>query len=320
MSTVEILLATHNGQRFLAAQLDSLLAQDYQDFTVLIADDLSSDGTPAILQDYCARFPGKFHLLGPAPQRLGANRNFARLLDATSADYVLFCDQDDVWLPDKIVRSMAVMREREAQSGEATPILVHTDLTVVDEDLVPLGQSFMRYAGIDPVRNSFTALLLGNIATGCTLLANRALYELARPIPPVSVMFDMWLAQVAAGLGQIVYLDRATVLYRQHSRNAVGAIRAHSLAGLWTRIERVLLNDRTLRVFTGFCAQAEELVRRHGDELDPEKARQARTLAGIWRHPRLGRFWRLIRSGLRKPTIMANLGMFALLLRSPFRG
>ena len=314
--TVEVLLATHNGERFLGALLDSLLDQSERGFTVLASDDQSRDGTLAILERCSFENPGFLRILEPAGVRLGASANFGRLLDAASADTVFFCDQDDVWLPRKIADSLLLMREAEAAAGDDLPVLVHTGLAVVDSNLAELSPSFARYVGINPARNGFAALLLGNIATGCTVLANRALYGLARPIPPGILMFDHWLAQVAAATGRIAYLDRATILYRQHDANVIGSMRKGT-ASVWLRVKRILFSDATLLVLLALSRHAALLIERYGTRMDPQAMDQARTLATLWARPRWRRFGALQRAGLRKPNVIACLGLFVLLLRNP---
>jgi glycosyltransferase involved in cell wall biosynthesis len=311
---IEVLLATCNGARHLPAQLDSLLEQTLRGFTVLASDDGSSDETLAILERYAANYPGFLTVLPAAGHRLGASANFGRLLDAARADCVAFCDQDDIWHPDKLEVSLALMRQIEADQGPDYPVLVHTDLTVVDADLNSLGASFWRYVGINPARQEFGDLLLGNIATGCTLLANRALYEAARPIPDFALMFDFWLAQVAAGVGRIACLNQPTVLYRQHSGNLIGAQRSGS-ASFFARVKRTLLSDKTLRVLSSFSVHAAELHARYAGRLSAEHRNQALTLARVWERPFHLRFASLAASGLRKPGFAANVALFLLLLR-----
>lgn len=311
--SIELLLATFNGARYLTEQLDSLLAQDYREFRIVISDDGSSDATTAIIDRYVGRYPASIRTLRPVPRHLGADRNFARLLDAASADYVFFCDQDDVWLPDKISRTLAVMDKAERLSKSNHPLLVHTDLTVVDAQLRELSLSFMLYTGISPSRTSFSSLLFGNVVTGCTVMANRSLYELARPIPE-AMMFDHWLAQVAAGMGTIAYLDAPTVLYRQHDSNAVGA-RPVRISSFAERVKVALLSDTVLRVLSRYSQHASALTARYARQLDPKDTRQAQTLADIWYQPRLTRVIAVVLCGLFRTSIMKNFGIMLLLLR-----
>ncbi len=313
---IEILLATCNGARFLGDQLDSLLAQTERSIVVIACDDCSDDNTAAILATYAARHPDFLKVIAPPAKRLGPCGNFGRLLDIATADYIMFCDQDDVWLPDKVADSLARMLELERDLGRQTPLLVHTDLAVVDADLVEIEASLATYSGSNPRLASFAHLLIGNVAAGCTIMANRALFELARPIPPDALMHDHWLAQVAAGMGRISYIDRATMLYRQHGGNTIGA-QNRSVMQFRERVARVLLNDRTLRVYTAYVRIAAILMERYAKRLDQEKLTQARTLCTIWQRNRAVRFALLYRVGLRKPTIIESLGMLLVLLRTP---
>ena len=177
--TVTILLATYNGARHLPAQLDSLLSQTFTGWRLLVRDDGSTDATPAILADYSARFPDRITVLPDDGHRLGPSANFAALMAAADADYLMFCDQDDVWLPEKIGRTMAAMRDLEARHGRDLPLLVHTDLTVTDGQLATVAPSLWRYQHTDPALSGrLNRVLVQNYATGCTLLSDPTVIEL----------------------------------------------------------------------------------------------------------------------------------------------
>jgi glycosyltransferase involved in cell wall biosynthesis len=311
----EVLLATYNGERYLPALLDSVLGQRFQPFTIVARDDCSRDATPAILADYAARHPGRIRILPSPLQRSGPCANFASLISAAEADFIFFCDQDDVWLPDKMKLTQEVMARLVERHGDDCPLLVHTDLAVVGPELEPLDASFFRYAGLDPTRNKLEDLLLGNVATGCTMLLNRALYAAALPLDPCVLMYDHWIAQVAAALGRIAYLDEPTVLYRQHADNVVGVERAGAKR-FFRSVRRTLLSDATLSVLRAYSRHAEILLAHYGKRLLPERREQLRALATVWDEPRILRFARLWRSGLRKPSFGGNAAMFLLLLRS----
>ena len=134
----------------------------------------------------------------------------------------MLCDQDDIWLEDKVQKSMDMMQNLTLQYTN-TPLLVHTDLQVVDAKLQPLHSSFWNYMKIDPAKNALHQLLIQNSVTGCTTMINRTLLEIALPIPPDATMHDWWLALVASQFGKVVPLYDATMLYRQHTDNTIGA-------------------------------------------------------------------------------------------------
>ncbi|QNP58854.1 glycosyltransferase family 2 protein [Paenacidovorax monticola] len=223
---VDVLLATYNGSRYLEAQLDSILAQTHQDFRVLVSDDGSSDGTLAILDRYRSRFGARLVLVPHPGAGRGVIRNFENLMAASLQDgmagWVAFCDQDDVWLPHKVERTLAEMKRLEGDDGDTVPCVVHTDLTVVDEHLEVLGASFARHQRINPGDCSALTLLSINQVTGCAMMVNRALLKMALPLPSDTVMHDWWCALIG-GSGRRSFVDTPLILYRQHGANQLGA-------------------------------------------------------------------------------------------------
>jgi hypothetical protein len=314
--TIEVALATFNSERFLSHLLDSLFGQVYQDFTILVADDASTDSTPSIVAHYAELHPGRIKCLAAASRRQGPVANFSALLDGLQADYALFCDHDDFWLPDKIAVCVEQMMAFEAAEGRATPLLLHTDMVVVGENLEVWAPSCMRYQGLDPRRNSLANLLMTNMVTGCASMFNRALYERARPIPPEAVMHDHWLAVVAAATGKILYLDKATLLYRQHGGNAIGA-RRRSIRMILSRTIDTLATDRSYRSRTRLCRMSRALLQRCGHEMTERDFRSATALADLWSCKPVLRFVHLWRHGLLLRGLPDNLGLFFVVATAP---
>lgn len=250
---IEILLAVFNGENHLREQLDSLLSQTAQNWTLLIRDDGSSDGSSAIVAAYQRRFPAKIRVLDSEAGAGGALHNFSALLAASSADYLMLCDQDDVWLGDKIEVTFKKMLELERAHGHDCPLLVHTDMKVTDGNLKVLADSLWRYQKSDPERGrTLNRLLVQNCATGCSVMINRNLRDLALPIPQEAVMHDWWLALVAGAFGKVGYLAAPTMLYRQHDGNDTGA-KKWSTVELGRRLfgagrARLFLDERRLVV------------------------------------------------------------------------
>lgn len=220
---VEVLLATYNGEPFLRDQIESILGQDYAGVRVVARDDGSSDGTVEILEEFAERFPERFQVLPPSNGRGSAKDNFLQLMIASRERYVCLADQDDVWQPQKISLSKSAMDRLESMSGGDTPLLVFTDLCVVDDELNVLRESFWKHQKLDPARiHNFAALLGQNVVTGCTVMMNRRLVDLALRMPSEAYMHDQWVALLAAAMGSAMPVEIATVLYRQHDRNVVG--------------------------------------------------------------------------------------------------
>lgn len=215
---VTILLSTYNGEKYLKEQLDSLYNQTYENFKIIVRDDKSTDSSIAILKSYDLK-------IMPSRDNLGAKGSFSALLDYavqnSDAEYFMFCDQDDVWEKDKIEKTVTKMQCLE-KGYTNKPLLVHSDLMVVDKDLNIINNSFWSYEKIDPTINSFNRLLIQNTITGCTMMVNRKLAELSNPIPFEVIMHDSWLGLVASYFGKISVINESTILYRQHSLNSVG--------------------------------------------------------------------------------------------------
>lgn len=223
---IYVLLATYNGSAFIAEQLDSLLAQSEPGWHLLVRDDASTDRTPEIVEAYAAK-DARITVLPGSGANQGTVANFDCLLRtacAQGATYVMLMDQDDVWFADKIARQAALMRAEEDRLGPGVPILVHSDLELIDRDGRTIHPSFMSFQHIrDEPSAPLRTLLVQNYVTGCTVLVNRPLLDAALPIPPAAMVHDWWLALVAAASGKISCDPTPTVRYRQHGGNQIGA-------------------------------------------------------------------------------------------------
>ena len=221
---VAILLATYNGEKYIKEQLDSIIGQSFSDWHLLIHDDGSKDETVKIIKEYEEKFPEKISILEGAPQG-GAKKNFFYLMKNVDAPYIMFADQDDVWLKDKVKLSVEKMLEAEKEIGSDKPILVFADLKVVDEKLEVISESMNKFQSLDPKRVKPENLMIQNVVTGCTSLINKKLLELSVKECDLSkvIMHDWWYALIAAEFGKVSYLDEAVILYRQHGDNSVGA-------------------------------------------------------------------------------------------------
>jgi glycosyltransferase involved in cell wall biosynthesis len=221
--TVEIVLAVYNGARYLPALLDSIQAQTHSDWRLWVRDDGSSDDSVAIIRARAAA-DGRVAVLHSGGPPGGATRAFAWLLDRLPGDagYVMCADQDDVWLPYKVERTLRAMLDAEAGQTRR-PVLVHTDLAVVDERLEPIHRSFWEFSQLPPEPVTLRRYVVRNSVTGAALMVNRALVDLACPIPRDAMFHDWWLALVGAAFGRVVAVREPTILYRQHGKNAVGA-------------------------------------------------------------------------------------------------
>ncbi|MGA1980070.1 MAG: glycosyltransferase family 2 protein [Sedimentisphaerales bacterium] len=220
---ISICMATYNGEQFLGQQLDSIIAQSNQDWQLLVRDDGSDDNTVHIVEDYAGRLPEKIRLVTDDGNRLGASLNFGKLLEYADTEYIMFSDQDDVWLPNKIELTLNAMKAAE-QIYPDKPILIHTDLQVMDYKLDIIANSMWSYQKLFPEAGSdLNRIMAQNVVTGCTVMLNKKARAVSIPVPDEAIMYDWWLALKVCEHGKIIYVSIPSVLYRQHSKNRLGA-------------------------------------------------------------------------------------------------
>jgi glycosyltransferase involved in cell wall biosynthesis len=219
---VEILLATFNGEKYISELLDSILNQTYKNIKITIHDDGSSDRTLEILRDYSKRYPEIINLIDDGISTGSAVRNFEFLLKNSSEEYIMFADQDDVWLPTKVELTLNKMLELEDKYGKDTPLLVYTDVKVVDEDLNILSESLWDYTGIDGSKLKTLSKCLQATGIGHTIMINKKAKDISLPFPQNVIAHDNWVSLVVSAFGKIDYVNSATALYRQHKRNVSG--------------------------------------------------------------------------------------------------
>ena len=223
---ISVLLATFNGERYLGEQLDSLLEQTVGDcFEIVVRDDGSTDSTIEILESYRSAHPTRIRLV-PFDVRLGAKFNFVRLLGEARGKYIAFCDQDDLWQPDKLAIQQRVIEDLERDHGAETPLLCCSDAAVTDAELRITCPSYFAKHRLSPVDGrdaTLARLLFRNFAIGATVMMNRSLVAQCQCMPEDSIMHDWWAALVATCLGRVCVLPAALILYRQHGANAVGS-------------------------------------------------------------------------------------------------
>jgi glycosyltransferase involved in cell wall biosynthesis len=212
--SVTVLLAMHNGAIWWTDLITGLERQTYGNWCVIALDDASTDSSSKLL----AEIPkGMSTQVLRSDTRRGAIATFERLLTMVDTEYFALCDQDDVWLPDKLEKSVRLLESTGAD-------LVYTDLQVVGEDLHELAPSMWRMSNIVPVSgHAVIPLIIKNSVTGCTVVGRTSLLKNALPFPPGIPMHDWWLGMVAACGKGIAPLREPTVLYRQHSGNEMGA-------------------------------------------------------------------------------------------------
>jgi glycosyltransferase involved in cell wall biosynthesis len=305
---VAILMATYNGARYLREQVLSVVAQSWPHWHLFVRDDGSQDDSVRILAELAEQYVGRVTVLPHGGERLGADGNFSRLLVRAEADYFMFCDQDDVWMPHKIESSLRRIKELEGAEGVEAPLLVHTDLKVVDGQLQELDSSVWHYGHHDPNHGMhLNRLLVQNMVFGCSILINRALRQIAAPIPEGVVQYDWWLALVAVCLGRIGYVSEPTMLYRQHGANTVGARRF----GLRYVLGKAFVFADLRNALAASQKQASILLSRYEHRLSDDQRQILRAYSELGRQGFFKRRWLILRHGFLKTGWVRNVGLLA---------
>jgi glycosyltransferase involved in cell wall biosynthesis len=293
-----IALCTCNGERFLAAQLESFRAQKRLPDELVICDDASRDQTVAVARAFAAGapFPVRIEV---NPANLGTAANFTQAIGLTRGDLILPADQDDVWCPEKLERIERAMTENPGAG------VICSDATAVDENLCPLGYSLWDAIRFTPSERRLLAagagvrvLVRRNVVTGATMAFASRFRDLILPVPDGWVP-DAWIALLVATVAPVVPIPEPLVLYRQHPDQQIGARER----GLMTQYRGA--RDRAPDSFRAtaerFGEALDRLARRPGVSTEhvrllAEKVRHARVRArmrdpGVWRLPRVLREW-----------------------------
>ncbi|MFQ2074773.1 glycosyltransferase family 2 protein [Aeromonas veronii] len=263
---IDIVIATFNPSIYLLEQIDSILSQKSIDKVarIIIVDDDSVDKSYLTLA--LNRDP-RIEFYKNISGRHGAKSNFEYGLSLTSADFIMTCDQDDVWLPNKIGISVDAISKLDKNY----PCLVSTDVTVVDSKLSVIHDSFLNYKGVKlPQDAQPNKVLFRNIFPGCAMIFNRKLLDVALPIPDEAIMHDWWLISVASLIGQTSYCLEPTMLYRQHDSNCIGAkqnsllsaFKARSIMDNLSLLEKHYINvkKQNLAIYNRFMLEENKSV------------------------------------------------------------
>ena len=301
---ISILMATYNGEKYLQEQFESLADQTIQSFHLYIRDDASNDQTKIILQDWKQRL-GECVSVEIAETNSGNSKhNFLQMMCSVRDDYIMLCDQDDVWVPNKTELLLAKMHELEYKHGKKTPVLVYSDLVVVDENLNVIHPSFWKTMKVGYWKTDFRHELAQNTMTGCTCMYNRALAELIREEPEYCIMHDWWLELVASAFGVLGHVKSQTVLYRQHGKNVFGAQDMSSVHGIFKRITQQRRNRQALH---NTYSQANSFINVYGKMLEKNKFDLGSSYSSFASMQKIVRIWTLIKLGSWKHGIIRKI-------------
>lgn len=216
---IDVLLATYNGEKYIKEQIESILSQTYKNIKLIISDDCSSDKTVEILKEY-EKKDNRIELY-IQKENLGVVKNIEFLLNKVENELYMLSDQDDIWLPEKIEKSVLKLKSEKAD-------LVFGDLEVVDKELKTIYPSFGDFMllskKINKYIDSYRMNYLYNCVTGCTIISKKEFIKKILPLPTKSkyLLHDHWIALMVSLNGKLAYMKEKYIKYRQHGNNEVG--------------------------------------------------------------------------------------------------
>lgn len=255
---IQVLISTYNGEKYLKELMDSVLNQDVKQLTLIIRDDGSNDNTLKILDAYSNKKNIKIF----AERNIGVIQSFFKLLKLSypNSDYYAFCDQDDVWMRDKLSRAISKLNE----FPEEIPLMYCSRMILVNDKL-----NIIRYS--KPLRKppSFNNALVESIAAGCTIVINNSARKLLlKKIPLSTLMHDWWIYLTISAFGKVIYDIEPKILYRLHSSNTVG-VEVKFIRKWNKRIKRFIKRGKKLSI----SQQVNEFQKIYGMILPEDKAK-----------------------------------------------
>lgn len=280
MDKVAVLMSTYNGERFLEEQIDSIFAQKDVEITLYIRDDGSKDRTIDIINTYLDDHSNIIFVNG---RNVGVGNSFMSIMKqaGVSADYYAFADQDDIWLPEKLNAAIAKLKIKNG------PRCYCSNQMLVDSE-----GCMIRKRHTEPINTDYMQVLCNNLVTGCTMVWNRKLQEILidpERFPSEQLLkkriHDVWVAMVAAVVGEVIYDENGYIYYRQHENNVVG-VKQKSIISEWKK----KINDPALR--NGRSSLAKEIFFKYKDLIVDQEMKDRLLYCGFYNTDR--RYRRLL--------------------------
>lgn len=261
---IVILMATYNGGAYLEKQIRSIINQNYTNWELIIRDDNSTDNTVEIIKRFKkADNRIKYIITGSVNQ--GSCANFSELFSWAkinrNINYLMFCDQDDVWLPHKIEVSLNILKRTE-QMNNNCPSLVYGSLQIMDE----LGYELKDEINYNNYTPLFNNIIIVNPMFGCTMMLNKELLDVTAHIPNNIENHDYWIALIAVFFGKCAIIPEKIILYRQHSNNV-----SSQGAGFKKRFDRYFNNKRQVKELKAKILMLSLFYKEYNSKLTPNQ-------------------------------------------------
>lgn len=300
MDTIDILMATYNGEQYLKDQLESIEKQTYDNWHLIIRDDGSKDRTKQILLNFKKKFPDKVTLIDDDHPSGCAKKNFFKLFQYSTNKYISCCDQDDIWVENKIEIMYQEIKKLESGYSNKVPLLVYSDLYVVDQGMNIISNSFFDYSLFNKNASAVNNFLIENYVTGCAMMFNECLknYMLKNYNLEKIIMHDWLAALIAYCFGKAKYIDKPLVKYRQHGDNSVGANSPKKISNLISNAKKGFKFAK--KVVTNTYDQVEEFYLVNKFEVDSHNLKVVIEYAKLKNKSKLERLSFYKNNGIKK--------------------
>lgn len=306
-------MCTYNAQKYLEEQLQSIADSTVKDFVIHIFDDGSTDKTLEVIKSFQRKHSDCNIKCEVNENNLGAWRNFLvgvqkvgnKIIDD---DYIMLSDQDDIWKDDKISLTYNAMKMLEKEYGKDKPLLVSTDVTLIDEDKNILSKSYAARNNFNTSHTDLPHALMENHVQGCTIMINKTLADAVTEIPYVATMHDAWLSLIAISLGHIAYLNKQTMYYRDISSSVTGHNKTYreDLKSKWLTL------NKQRQIVLAPIPMYKEFIRIYGHELQEEDMEAFNAYIGLDSNGFIRKRYDIVHMRLWKTGFMRNAGLMML--------
>ena len=275
---VTIVMSVYNAEKYLEQQLQSLTIQTYQSWRLLVRNNGSNDQTLSILEQFQNQHSKeRVHIVNTTKNINKVYKSFAMLVDQVNTHYIMLCDGDDFWLPEKIKDAVNAISNMEDIHSSEVPLLYHTDLTLVDHNLSPTSISMWRAQRLNPKRKRAIKCLIHNHAIGNTFIFNQALKEKAKLRPESLIMHDVFYLIIASLYGVVSSSERSHMLYRQHGNNICGGVQFYRLNNLQNKFHPAYIQ----LAIEQKCELAGQILTLHGSKMKSSDVEAFKDIASI---------------------------------------
>lgn len=318
MDRVHIIMAAYNGAAYLKEQIESIRENSFTDWVLWIFDDGSVDGTENLAGEQVVKDKERIRYIRNEKNK-GVTRNFldgvktvlkeqADVIKEETDNYFMFCDQDDFWMPDKIEKTLRVMKRYEKKYSKKLPLVVFTDAAITDEKLTVINPSFHKSNHLNTGKLDLPHMMMENKLIGCTVMFNTALAMKLTIIPENARYHDWWIGLLGAAFGHMVYIPAPTLYYRQHSGNVVGNQDFYGYA----KKRMAAIGEQKKALFSN-AEQAKEFYDIFKDCLSKDKKMQVYAMANLMKQGWFSRRFQCIHYGFLKSGLLRNIALLLII-------